>query len=297
MLNLDQLGAFVSVVDLGSFTAAAEKAGLTQPAVSLQVKLLERRLGVRLIERVGRRAQPSPAGLELLSQARRIIEACSVAEEAMTPFREGSVGRVRIGSGGTASIHLLPRAIAIAKKRMPDLEIIVRVGNIDEILRDLEANALDVAVVALPAAGRSLEVEPFHEDELLAVAPKGSVMPDCGPDVEFMKGKTLLLYDGGNTRRATNEWFEAVGVRPEPAMEFGSVEAIKELVAAGLGWSILPDMALRRDTSDRLVTSPLKPRLVRQLGIVLRRDKHLTKGLREIMKSLRDLRSGREHEA
>lgn len=297
MLNLDQLAAFVSVVDLGSFTAAADKAGLTQPAVSLQVKLLEQRLGIRLIERVGRRAQPSPAGLELLPQARRIIEACSMAEEAMTPFREGSVGRVRIGSGGTASIHLLPRAIAIAKKRMPDLEIIVRVGNIDEILRDLEANALDLAVVALPAAGRSLEVEPFHDDELLAVGPRGSVIPEGGPDVEFMKDKTLLLYEGGNTRRATNEWFAAAGVRPEPAMEFGSVEAIKELIAAGLGWSILPDMALRRDKSDLLVTSPLRPRLVRQLGIVLRRDKHLTKGLREIMKSLRELRSSREHEA
>ncbi|NTJ64415.1 LysR family transcriptional regulator [Agrobacterium rhizogenes] len=289
LLNLDQLAAFVSVVDLGGFTAAADKVGLTQPAVSLQVKLLEQRLGVKLIERVGRRAQPSPAGLDLLPHARRIIEACSMAEEAMTPFREGWVGRVRIGSGGTASIHLLPRAIAMAKKRMPDLEIIVRVGNIDEILRDLESNALDLAVVALPAAGRSLEVEPFHEDELLAVAPRGSVMPDGGPDVEFMNDRTLLLYEGGNTRRATNEWFEAEGVRPEPAMEFGSVEAIKELVAAGLGWSILPDMALRRDKSDLLVTSPLRPRLVRQLGMVLRRDKHLTKGLREIMKSLREV--------
>ncbi|NEI69338.1 LysR family transcriptional regulator [Rhizobium lusitanum] len=291
MFNLDQLAAFLSVVDLGSFTAAADKAGLTQPAVSLQVKLLEQRLGVKLIERVGRRAQASPAGLELIAHARRIVEACSVAEEAMTPYREGSVGRVRIGSGGTASIHLLPRAIAIAKKRMPDLEIIVRIGNIDEILRDLEANALDLAVVALPAAGRSLEVEPFHDDELLAVAPKGSVMPDGGPDAEFMKGKTLLLYEGGNTRRATNEWFEEAGIRPEPAMEFGSVEAIKELVAAGLGWSVLPEMALRRDTSDLLVTSPLRPKLVRQLGMVLRRDKHLTKGLREIMKSLREFQT------
>ena len=179
---------------------------------------------------------------------------------------------------------------------MPDLEIIVRVANIDEILRDLEANALDLAVVALPATGRSLEVEAFHQDELLVVAPKGSMMPDGGPDVEFMKDKTLLLYEGGNTRRAINEWFETSGVRPEPAMEFGSVEAIKELVAAGLGWSILPDMALMRDKSDMLVTSPLKPKLVRQLGMVLRRDKHLTKGLREIMKSLRELQGGREHE-
>ncbi|WP_080761206.1 LysR family transcriptional regulator [Rhizobium rhizogenes] len=291
MLNLDQLAAFVSVVDLGSFTAAADKVGLTQPAVSLQVKLLEQRLGVRLIERVGRRAQPSPAGVELLLHARRILEDCSAAQEAVIPYREGSVGRVRIGSGGTASIHLLPRAIAAVKKRMPGLEIIVRIGNTDEILRDLEANALDLAVVVLPAAGRSLEVEAFYEDELLAVAPKGSVMSKDGLEADFFSDKTLMLYEGGNTRRTIDDWFASAGLRLKPAMEFGSVEAVKELVAAGLGWSLLPGLALQRDRSDYLATSPLKPRLVRQLGMVMRRDKHLTKGLREVVNCLRAFRN------
>lgn len=290
MLNLDQLSAFVSVVELGSFTAAADRAGLTQPAVSLQVKLLERRLGVRLIERVGRRAQPSPAGSELLAHARRIIEECAVAQEAMTPYRDGAVGRVRIGSGGTASIHLLPKAIAEAKKKMPGLEISVRIGNADEILHDLEANAFDLAVVALPAAGRSLEVEPFYEDELLAVAPKGSEMPEGGPDAAFLSDKALLLYEGGNTRNVIDGWFAEAGVRSRPAMEFGSVEAVKELVAAGLGWSVLPGLSLKRDRADFVTTSPVRPRLSRQLGMVLRRDKHLTRGLREVMKCLREYR-------
>ncbi|MEZ2131246.1 MULTISPECIES: LysR family transcriptional regulator [unclassified Sinorhizobium] len=290
MLNLDQLSAFVSVVDLGSFTAAADKAGLTQPAVSLQVKLLERRLGVRLIERVGRRAQPSAAGAELLVHARQILQECAAAEEAVAPYREGAVGRVRIGSGGTASIHLLPRAIAVAKKRMPGLEITVSIGNIDEILRDLEANALDLAVVALPAVGRSLEVEPFYEDELLAVAPKGSLMPAGGPDAEFLRDKVLMLYKGGNTRQTTDAWFSAAGIRLKPVMEFESVEAIKELVAAGLGWSVLPGLALQRDRASFLTTSPVRPKLVRQLGMVLRRDKYLTRGLREVMKCLREFK-------
>jgi len=286
--NLDQLLAFVTVIDLGSFTAAADKVGLTQPAVSLQVKLLEQRLGVRLIERVGRRALPSPAGSDLLIHARRILEECGAAADAMTPHREGSAGRVRIGSGGTASIHLLPRAIASARKRMPGLEITVRIGNTEEVLRDLEANALDLAVVTLPASGRSLEIEPFYEDELLAVAPKDSEIPEGGPDAAFLKDKVLMLYEGGNTRAATDGWFADAGVRIQPAMEFGSVEAIKELVAAGLGWSLLPALALTQDRAGFLMTSPVRPRLVRQLGIVLRRDKHLTKGLREVMKCLRE---------
>ncbi len=291
MLNLEQLAAFVSVVELGSFTAAADRAGITQPAVSLQIKLLEQRLGVRLIERAGRRAQPSPAGAELLPHARRIIGECAATLEAMAPYKEGAAGRVRIGSGGTASIHLLPRAIAAAKKRMSGPEITVKIGNTDEILRDIEANALDIAVVTLPASGRSLEVEPFYEDELLAVAPRGSDMPEGGPDAAFLQQKVMMLYDGGNTRETTDGWFAAAGLKAEPVMEFGSVEAIKELVAAGLGWSILPGLALRRDRAGYLATSPVKPRLVRQLGIVMRRDKHLTRGLREVVKCLREFKA------
>jgi len=290
MINLDQLAAFVSVAELGSFTAAADRAGVTQPAVSLQIKLLEQRLGVRLIERVGRRAQPSAAGVEFLAHARKIIEQCDTALDAMAPYRQGATGRVQIGSGGTARVHLLPRAIAAAKKRMPGLEITVKIGNTDEILRDLESNALDLAVVTLPAAARSLEVEIFYEDELLAVAPRGSDMPEGGPDATFLQQKVMMLYDGGNTRQATDKWFADAGIRAQPVMEFGSVEAIKELVAAGLGWSVLPSLALRRDRAGYLATSPVKPRLVRQLGIVMRRDKHLTRGLREIVKCLRDFK-------
>ncbi|MFS2155223.1 LysR family transcriptional regulator [Rhizobium sp. Rhizsp42] len=286
--GFDQLQTFIHVAELGSFTAAADKAGVTQPAVSLQIKLLEQRLGVRLIERVGRRAQPTAAGLEFLDHARRIMRELADAEEAMTPHRNGESGRVRIGSGATASIHLLPLAISRARKKMPGLEITVRIGNTDDILRDLETNALDVAVVTLPAPGRSFEVEAFYDDELMVVAPRGSVIPHGVPDAAFVNAKPLLLYDGGNTRRTIDEWMGQAGLVARPVMEFGSVEAIKELVAAGLGWSILPGLALKRDRAGFLETAPVNPPLVRKLGMVVRRDKHLSRGLREMMKSLRE---------
>jgi DNA-binding transcriptional LysR family regulator len=102
-----------------------------------------------------------------------------------------------------------------------------------------------------------------------------------------MRDRTLLLYEGGNTRRAIDAWLAAPDTRIRPAMEFGSIEAIKELVAVGLGWSILPGLALKRDRAGLVTTSSLNPRLTRRLGMVLRRDKHLTRGLREMMKCLR----------
>ena len=83
----------------------------------------------------------------------------------------------------------------------------------------------------------------------------------------------------------------AGGIRLKPAMEFGSVEAIKELVAAGLGWSILPGLSLKRDRTDFLEACPVRPKLVRRLGIVVRRDKHLTRGLREVIKALRETKA------
>ncbi len=125
---------------------------------------------------------------------------------------------------------------------------------------------------------------------MLAVAPVGSLVPEGGPDAAFMRDRTLLLYEGGNTRRAIDAWLAAPDIRTRPAMEFGSVEAIKELVAVGLGWSILPGLALKRDLAGLVTTSSLKPKLMRRLGMVLRRDKHLTRGLREMMKCLREFK-------
>lgn len=287
-LNLEQLRAFMDVAELGSFTAAAERAGLTQPAVSLQVKQLEQQLGVRLIERVGRRARPTPAGFDLIRHGERIAKEVEDALDAMAPYKSGTIGRVRIGTGATACIHLLPAAITAAKQQMPGLEVVVRVGNTEDILRELEANRLDLAVVTLPATGRSIEVEAIYEDELVAVGAPGDDAFSGPVDAAALNEKTLLLYEGGNTRRMVDGWFAGSGLRAKPAMEFGSVEAIKELVQAGLGWAILPRLALAQaERMGSLQTFRLKPGLTRTLGMVVRRDKHLSRGLRGMMQSIR----------
>src|SRR5271163_1175467 len=111
-LNLDQLEAFAAVVELGSFSAAAARLNLTQPAVSFQIRQLEQRLGLRLVERVGRRVQPTAAGLDLLPHIRRIDEAVAGAVAAMAHRASGVTGRVRLGTGATACIYLLPRLLS-----------------------------------------------------------------------------------------------------------------------------------------------------------------------------------------
>lgn len=290
-LNLDQLNAFVEVATRGSFSAAARGLHLTQPAVSFQIRELERRLGVPLVERVGRRAGTTGAGRALLSHAAEVRKAVERLETAIARHRGDETGSVTIGTGATACIYLLPEALRRLKARFPGLEIAVRTGNTREIVQAVEDNALDVALVTLPAPGRSITTQLVMKDEMLAYfPPPGPPRTPIGPAT--MAGGPLLLYEpGGNSRRVIDDWFLRASLAPKPVMELGSIEAIKQLVAAGLGAAILPGLSLTREAA-RGAARRLQPRLYRELGLVMRRDKPLSPGLREVVDELLRLRGG-----
>lgn len=287
--NLDQLQTFVDVIELGSFSAAADKLNLSQPAVSLQIRHLEKRLGVRLVERVGKRAKPTSAGVELLRHARHIDEVVAAARESMIPHAKGVVGRVRVGTGATACIYFLPTILRDLRRRFPNLEIIVNTGSSDEILRQLEENVIDVAVVTLPARGRMFDIRPLLDDEFVLIAPKGDPLPDKITPAVLAK-RTLVLHEPiANTRRLVDGWFARANLAAKPAMELDSVEAIKQLVAAGLGLGIVPAMALPARSMSGLAAHPLSPRLMRRLALVVRRDKPLYRGLRETIAAIKEM--------
>jgi DNA-binding transcriptional LysR family regulator len=292
-LDLRQMRSFMDVADLGSFSAAADKAGLTQPAVSLHIRLLEKQLGVRLIERVGRRAQPTAAGRDFLIHARRISEEVAHAIETVAPHRSGVTGSLRIGTGATACIYLLPPVLGRIRQAMPGIDIVVQTGNTHDILRLLEANTIDAAVVALPASGRSLDIRDIHLDELVAVFPHGSVPAKTALTAETLSTRSLLLYEGGNTRKLVDQWFSASGRTVQPAMELGSVEAIKKLAGAGLGLAVVPRMAVEHEgAASGLEWRSLEPPLERRIALAMRRDKHMTAPLRALAGALPDVRKG-----
>ena len=286
-LNPDHLRTFADVIDLGSFSAAAERLNLTQPAVSLQVRQLERHLGVRLIERVGRRATPTAAGLDLLEHVRNVDAALTAALDAMAFHASGTTGRVRLATGATACIHVLPPVLRSLRDRFPSLEIVVSTGNTTQILKALEDNRVDVSLVTLPAPGRMFQVTPVIDDEYIAVFPADMAIPSAATAAALAKLPVVVYEPGAHTRRSVDDWFMRAGLALKPVMELGSVEAIKKLVGAGLGCGVLPRMAITADDRwSRLVVRPLTPRLYRKLGIVLRRDKPLTRGLREVVGAL-----------
>jgi DNA-binding transcriptional LysR family regulator len=287
--TLRQLNAFLATVEAGSVSAAARLLNVTQPAISQQLRELERMLGLRLLERAGGHTLPSSAGHALLVHARRTRQAVEDLMAAAEARRGGETGRVRLGTGATACIYYLPPVLARMKQRMPGIEVIIAIGNTPEIVRSLEAGELDAAVITLPAPlGRSLTSRELCVDPLVAYLPEtmvpGRTTTALRPSQ--IAALPLILYErGSGTRNIVDAWFRRTGLAPRPIMALGSVEAIKVLVDGGLGATILPELAVQVATPG-LAVLPLRPRLARKLGVVLRREKLRDRALRLFLEEL-----------
>lgn len=292
-LNLTQLLTFRDVVERGSFSAAALHQGLTQPAISLQVRQLERHLGLRLAERIGRRVIPTAAGATLLTHIPRIEAAVSDAVLAIGEHAASIGGRVSLGTGATACTYLLPPLLASLRRRFPALELAVSTGNTADMLQGIEHNTLDLGLVTLPAPGRIFDVTPILQDEFVAVFPRRGMTVPTRTSAETLARLPLVLFESGaRTRRLVDDWFEAAGLSPKPVMALGSTEAIKELVGAGLGCGILPRLAVSGSGQrTTLAVRSLEPPLHRELALVMRRDKPVNRGLRQVVDAVLALRA------
>ena len=286
-LSLRQLRTFLAVVESGGISAAARTLNLTQPAASQQLRELERALHARLLERAGGKVVPTAAGEALLGPARRAQAAVQDAFTAVASLRAGETGRVRLGTGATACIYLLPPVLAAVKRRMPGLEVLIATGNSGDMLRRVETGELDIALVTMPvAARRGLSVTRLMSDPLVALVPAHMAPPGASLTAAQIARLPLILYErGGSTRAIIDTWFRRAGLTPSPIMQLDSIETIKTLVSGGLGASIMPKLALGQPVKAAAML-PLRPALSRQLALVMRKEKVLDRGLRVLLHEL-----------
>ncbi len=294
LAHLETLGA---VARHGSFSRAARELHLTQPAVSMRVRQLERALGLPLLERVGKRAFPTKAGEVLLAHAGRALRELENGVQLVQQLRGIVAGRLRLGTSASFSIYLLPPALRRFRSRYPRTELTVVTGNAPEIARAVVQNDLDVGIVSLPVRERELAVSLFNRHELVAIAP---------PDRRWRRGQRvkpaelarepLILFEQGATlRRVIDEWFQKGGVSPALPMELGNTEAIKKLVESGLGFSVISRFSAEAEVKGKkLSAARLDPPLYREIGIVLRKDKPRTPALEAFLATLDSLRRSLE---
>src|SRR5919197_2408625 len=265
-LQLAQLETLAAVARHGSFSHAARELHLSQPAVSMQVRQLERALGLELLERVGKRAFATKAGELLLAHAGRALRELETGLEVVQQLRGIVAGRIRLGTSASFSIYLLPPALRRFRSRYPRAELTVVTGNAPEIARAVVASELDVGIVSLPVRERKLAVSPFYRDEVVAIAP---------PDRRWRRGRRaaardlvsapLILFERGATlRRVIDDWFRRAGKVPASAMDLGNTEAIKKLVEAGVGAPLTSWFGVAAEVRQRkLVAARLDPPLYR----------------------------------
>ena len=289
--TLRQLRTFLAVVEIGNISTAARSLNLTQPAASQQLRELERVLRVRLLERAAGKVQPTAAGVALFEPARRAQAAIEDAVAVVATHRQGETGRVRLGTGATACIYMLPPILSAVKRRMPGLELVIATGNSADMARHVETGELDIALVTLPVTrSRSLSVTRLMPDPLVALLPASLARANARVPAAQLVTLPLILYEtGGTTRAIIDAWFHRAGVAPSPIMQLDSIETIKVLVSGGLGASIMPAMALAAPPPNTVVRQ-LRPAIARHLGIVLRREKVLDRGLRVVLDAVSTLR-------
>ena len=270
-INLDQLRTLLEVVQCRSFSAAARRLNLSQPAVSLQIRELERRYGVRLIERFGKQAHATEPGRELLESAHRIFSECAKADERMRQFRDNWVGRVHVSTTLTAMIYRLPPILRELRNDHPGIDLVVSNMPTAESIAKIMQNEVDLALVTLPVDDAQLQVVPLCHEEMVAVFP--AEMKDIPEEVtpDTLAERRLLLL----TEQTTSAGYPLVmaWVSPETAtMPLGTIEALKSAVASNLGVAILPDVAVSHTLSD-FVVRPMRPGLSRMLALVEHRNK------------------------
>ncbi|MDP5237984.1 LysR family transcriptional regulator [Uliginosibacterium sp. 31-16] len=270
-ISLDRLRTFVAIADLGSFAAAARSLNLAPPTVSLHITELEERIGAPLLSRKRGQVQPSSIGETLLKHARRLLADTELALDDVQRQVQGTGGRVRIGASTGVIAHLLPQALEILGQQHPGIDVQVAVLTSQETLARLVAGSLDAGLVALPQSPvAGLLVEPWRRDPVLAFMPADWPAP-ARISPAWLAARPLILNDA-STRlaRITTEWFAVGGQHPVPRIQLNYNDAIKSLVAAGYGASLLPHEASALQPDPRIAMRPLRPALWRELGIAHR---------------------------
>lgn len=274
-LSLDQLRALLEVVGHGSFSAAARRLNLSQPAVSLQIRELETRLGVPLIERIGKRALATSAGRDIVAHAQRLVAESERTIATALRHREGRLGRVTIGTGYTAITHQLPPVLRSLRERHPDLELRVTTGTTERIVELMHDHVVELGLVTLPVDRRDFRITPVRDSDMVAIFPASHRnIPNPATPAHMAQHPVILEIGRANHNRLTRAWFAAAGIDIKPVMELDNVGAIQIVVGAGLGVSIVPtEVVAGAAKSANVIARPLDPPLRRSLALIERHDK------------------------
>jgi LysR family hydrogen peroxide-inducible transcriptional activator len=292
MPSIQQLRYLALLSDTLHFRRAAEQAHVTQPTLSAQLSALEDKLGVQLVERSRSRVVMTPEGEEIAARARRILAEVDEIVEIAQRGGKALAGTIRVGVVQSLGSYFLPLVIPDLHSGYPELKLYVREGLASDLMRRLEEGALDLLILPLPVAGAELSVARIFREPLLAVAATDHPLAalDRVPRARLEGQRILTLETGHRLHDQVRRICEETGA--EIDLDYGatSLDTIRQMVAMGLGISLLPALYVRSEVRpNQLVTArPLDgPQPFRAVGLVWRERAARGAEYRELAQEIR----------
>ena len=243
-ITFRQLETFSAVARLGSFTKAAEALHLTQPAVSIQIRQVVDVVGMPLFEQNSREITLTAAGEELQSAVRNLDDVWNRLESALDALKGLKRGRLRVALVTTAK-YFLPRMLGTFCRQYPDIDIELEIGNREKIIGRLRGNEDDLYVMSYPPTETDIVSYPFLDNEYVVIAPATHWAAGKSVTLEKLATEPFLLREqGSGSRQIVDQYLGERGIELNVRLSLASNEAIRELVASGMGLSILSRHAL-----------------------------------------------------
>jgi DNA-binding transcriptional LysR family regulator len=257
-MDTRQLAAFCAVVERRSFSQAADRLGVTQPAVSLQVRALEKRLGTQLLDRSGRRVEPTEAGWRLYRGAQKMLtlEDQLVADVVASGVGELAGDLVLGASTGPAAIAV-PLVLCEFQQLNPEVRVFLTVSDTHSIVERVAARELELGIVGAARRHRGVRFEAFFSDQVILACPRGHRFADRTVTLDELRGETLILMqEGAGVRQIVEDALRRQGVRLrdlDVRLELGLQESVRRAVEAGYGVTFISRTAVESDlTAKRL---------------------------------------------
>ena len=278
-MDVRDLQIFLSVAKHLNYTRAAEEVNLSQPSVSVRMRELERDLGTKLFEQLGKKIALTEAGELLVPYAGRVIAAMTDARDAIDQLQGLERGSLRIGASTTPGMYLVPRDIAHFKRRYPRIDVHLTVKDTRQIEEGVIRNEFDFGFVGGHLAGDEVDVLPWMTDHLVLVVPSNHHLSrkKSVKIADLRKEMFILRETGSATRAAVAHQLKKADLEVETVMEMENPESVKKAVQSGLGIAFISKFAVETELKAKSLVAIRVNGLDinRELKIVYRKDKHL----------------------
>jgi len=254
-MDTRQLAAFCAVVERRSFSQAAEQLGVTQPAVSLQVRALEKRLGAQLLDRSGRRVEPTEAGARLYRGAQRLLALEQQVLDEVAAEGDGDLsGALTMGASTGPAAVVVPRLLGEFQRAHPAVRVALEVHDTRMVVELVAERRLELGIVGAAPRHRAVRFEPFAYDEVVLVCPPGHRFAGRTIDVHELASESLVvMQEGAGVRRVVEDELRRLGVRLrdiDPRLELGLQESVRSAVLAGHGVTFISRAAVESDLAS-----------------------------------------------